>query len=157
MEKWVHKGANGAIDAVYHAAEDVYLRTKAAAGSWPDDYKLHVPRQNLRLWSAAQLKAYNLYRVTRDAAPAYDAATQRLELTPVAVGGTSTNETWTVRAATAQEIAAWKRAQLADTDRAMPRVTEDLIDALTAKGLISPADLPQASRDKLARRKELRQ
>jgi len=49
-----------------------------------------------------------------------------------------------------------KAAQLSATDEYMPRVTEDLIDALIAKGVITQADLPEAVKTKLTERKTIR-
>ena len=48
------------------------------------------------------------------------------------------------------------KAELAASDKEMARIAEDLIDVLKTKGLIIDSDLPQAARDRLAMRKELR-
>jgi hypothetical protein len=61
-----------------------------------------------------------------------------------------------VVAMTAEEKVLWAKDRLAHTDSGMPRIIEDLIDLLVAKGTITLADLPLAVRDKLAARKELR-
>lgn len=45
--------------------------------------------------------------------------------------------------------------QASDAD--MARVVEDLVALLIAKGVIDPAELPKAARDKLERRRHLRQ
>lgn len=49
-----------------------------------------------------------------------------------------------------------KAAQLSATDEYMPRITEDLIDTLLSKGVISQADLPETVKTKLAERKTIR-
>jgi hypothetical protein len=46
--------------------------------------------------------------------------------------------------------------ELASSDAGMARMTEDLIDTLITKGVISSADLPQMAQDKLNNRKVLR-
>lgn len=56
---------------------------------------------------------------------------------------------------TAQEQAQ-KVAELQATDKNMARIAEDLIDTLTAKGVITMGDLPQDARDKLTDRKAKR-
>ena len=48
------------------------------------------------------------------------------------------------------------KAALAESDKDMARIAGDLIDALKTKGLVIDSDLPQAARDRLAMRKELR-
>lgn len=55
---------------------------------------------------------------------------------------------------TAKELAA---TQLAATDNSMIRVIEDIWSALKSKNLVTDADLPAASADKLANRKTLRE
>lgn len=45
---------------------------------------------------------------------------------------------------------------LSATDKGMARVAEDLIDVLLSKGTITETDLPEAVRQKLAERKQLR-
>ena len=49
------------------------------------------------------------------------------------------------------------KAELAATDRDLARVTEDLIDALTSKGIISNEDLAESVKNKLLYRKSLRE
>ena len=48
------------------------------------------------------------------------------------------------------------KTELAASDKEMARVAEDLTDVLKTKGVITDSELPQAVRDKLAMRKELR-
>lgn len=55
-----------------------------------------------------------------------------------------------VQGQTASEILT--RAELARTDLAMARVTEDLFAALKAKGVLVDADLPQDALDRMAAR-----
>lgn len=49
-----------------------------------------------------------------------------------------------------------KLAEIVISDEAMHRVTEDLIDTLISKGVITQADLPEAAKTKLAERKTIR-
>ena len=46
--------------------------------------------------------------------------------------------------------------QLAQTDAKIPRITEDVLDALITKGVIALTDLPAAAQQQLAQRKQLR-
>lgn len=46
--------------------------------------------------------------------------------------------------------------KLADTDKGMIRVVEDIWEALKAKGLVADADLPSEALDKMNARKALR-
>lgn len=46
--------------------------------------------------------------------------------------------------------------QLAGTDEGLARIVEDLIGLLVQRGFITEADLPEAARDKLAERRNLR-
>ncbi|SCA55963.1 conserved hypothetical protein [Candidatus Terasakiella magnetica] len=55
-----------------------------------------------------------------------------------------------------QDGAAATLLDLAESDMAMARVIEDLIEILTLKGVIDLDDLPAAARDKLNQRQELR-
>lgn len=55
-----------------------------------------------------------------------------------------------------EQEAAIKAQALAASDGAMARVTEELFDALAAKGVVAPADLSAFARDRLAERKALR-
>ncbi|MBM3558188.1 MAG: hypothetical protein FJX47_21820 [Alphaproteobacteria bacterium] len=48
------------------------------------------------------------------------------------------------------------RMALFETDRRMARVAEDMIDALIAKNVIAPSDLPRPVRDLLDRRRAAR-
>jgi hypothetical protein len=57
---------------------------------------------------------------------------------------------------TPAEASAQRLFELAETDRDMPRIVEDMWQVLVDKGLVADADLPQASRDKLANRKSKR-
>jgi hypothetical protein len=47
-------------------------------------------------------------------------------------------------------------ALLEDTDKDLIRVLEDLVDVLTAKGLILFTDLPEEAQQKIMRRQQLR-
>ena len=49
------------------------------------------------------------------------------------------------------------KSDLQASDADMARVVEDLIALLIAKGVIDPVELPKAARDKLERRRTLRQ
>jgi hypothetical protein len=63
----------------------------------------------------------------------------------------------TVVTLTAEEKVNWAKGQLSRSDRNdMPRLAEDVLDALIAKGVIALADLPQVSQDKIAARKVMR-
>jgi hypothetical protein len=70
-----------------------------------------------------------------------------------------TGWTW-IEGAGADDIAASFRqstlAELAATDAGLGRVVEDLIELLTAKGTITQEELPQAARDKIEARKQMR-
>ena len=46
--------------------------------------------------------------------------------------------------------------QIQETDIDFIRVTEDLVDALVRKGLLSLSDIPQDAQDKLLERKQIR-
>lgn len=48
------------------------------------------------------------------------------------------------------------KADLANTDKEMARIAEDLINTLISKGIIAAKDLPKAASDKLVERTELR-
>ena len=65
-----------------------------------------------------------------------------------------------VEGSSAEETAAAAKqailAELAATDAAMGRVVEDLIEVLAAKGTITMEELPQAAREKIAKRKLIR-
>ncbi len=54
-------------------------------------------------------------------------------------------------------LAAEVMEELAETDRNMARITEDLVQALVSKGLILFTDLPHAARRKLMERRRLRE
>jgi hypothetical protein len=63
----------------------------------------------------------------------------------------------TVVTLTPAEKARWAKGQLSHSDRDnMPRLAEDVLDVLVAKGVIALTDLPQVSQDKIAERKSLR-
>lgn len=158
VDKWVHKNPNGTIDAVYDILEDCYIKNDKTAGTWPDNYDWHIPSQNLRMWSAADLKEWDLYEVTRDAPPTRDAETERLELSQVSIGGTESNETWTKRAATPDEIDSYARSRLAstDTDPVSVMAIEELVEIFASGRTPNAADVPQRSKDWLAERKRLR-
>lgn len=57
---------------------------------------------------------------------------------------------------TEQELSNSRRGELADTDRDMARVMEDMWLVLVTKGLVTDADLPQVSQDKLNNRRNKR-
>jgi hypothetical protein len=62
-----------------------------------------------------------------------------------------------VVALTAEEKVAWAKEQLERSDlKSMPRIVEDLIDLLIAKGVIAKDDLPVAAQDKINERIGLR-
>ena len=71
---------------------------------------------------------------------------------------------WATVAADGPEVAAFLRRvgsehganPLADTDAALARVTEDLIDVLIDKGVIQFTDLPAAAQTKLLQRRQTR-
>lgn len=48
------------------------------------------------------------------------------------------------------------KQKLIETDRAMVRIAEDLITTLIAKGAIALTDLPEAAREKIQQRQQLR-
>ena len=52
-----------------------------------------------------------------------------------------------------------KKAQgeLLSLDRVLPRVVEDILDALRAKGIMAEADLPQVVQDRLAAKRSARE
>lgn len=54
------------------------------------------------------------------------------------------------------EISADALARLAESDQALVRVVEDLIDTLISKGLLHFTDLPDAAQAKLLERRVLR-
>ncbi len=49
------------------------------------------------------------------------------------------------------------RRSLADSDRNMARIGEDLIEILISKGVITAEDLPGNVKEKIDKRKELRE
>lgn len=57
----------------------------------------------------------------------------------------------------AERLAAESKEQLAATDAAMGRAVEDLYAALTAKGVLTAADVPAPVKELLARRAQLRE
>jgi hypothetical protein len=61
-----------------------------------------------------------------------------------------------VVALTAAEKRKWAKDKLARSDDDMPRIAEDLLEALIGKGVIALTDLPQPAQDKLAERKAFR-
>lgn len=71
---------------------------------------------------------------------------------------------WQSAAADGPEVQAFLRQveggtsanPLADTDTALARVTEDLIDVLIDKGVIQFTDLPAAAQNKLLQRRQTR-
>ena len=48
------------------------------------------------------------------------------------------------------------KAELAETDSEIARITEDLINVMLTKGLITESDIPQSAHDKMAKRVKLR-
>lgn len=60
------------------------------------------------------------------------------------------------RTKTTAELNAADISALAATDSDMARVTEDLIDLLVSKGVITEAELPQGAQDKLTNRRSKR-
>ena len=71
----------------------------------------------------------------------------------IEVGGVYYRE---YRPYTPEELAAPALAALAATDADMPRIVEDMWQALVDKGLISDSDLPQQAQDKLQARRDAR-
>ena len=63
---------------------------------------------------------------------------------------------YVLRGPTEEEIAALNLNKLMRSDSKMPRVSEDIWDALVLKGVLLATDLPQAAQDSLTERKALR-
>ncbi len=64
-------------------------------------------------------------------------------------------DTWEVEYA-AHLVNEQVKADVAETDKVMPRSTEDLIDVLVSKGTIALTDLPQKTQDVLTDKKSKR-
>jgi hypothetical protein len=60
------------------------------------------------------------------------------------------------RAHTAEELAAQRKAALAETDADMPRVVEDLIGTLIGLGVMAETDLPQVTQERLVDKRNKR-
>lgn len=96
-----------------------------------------------------------------DIKPDFDLDTQVREGPVVAVEATRVTRTWAVRAMTAEELAAWDRAQalkeLAGTDIILARILEDALGVLkTQHGIDIEANLPAEAKVKLDARRVAR-
>ena len=72
-------------------------------------------------------------------------------------GATGAESTEDMVPPTGPDPASLVQAELAESDRQMARVAEDVLAALHAKGVILETELPAETQSLLARRRQLRQ
>ncbi len=89
----------------------------------------------LSRFTPEQLAMLSLVKIERAAPPAYDPATERLELVPCAVGAAEALDTWRIVALTAEqiaEIAAFEAEEQRIVALKADAFRQDLVDKLTS-------------------------
>jgi len=107
----------------------------------------------LARFTPEQLRMLSLAKIERAEQPAFDPATQRLELVPCAVGDTEALDTWRVVALTPEQIAA-NEALAAEEQRIADlkadAIRKDLIARLTSASAQQISDFVDANVNNLA-------
>lgn len=98
------------------------------------------PGNILKIWSVAELTTLDIVKVTRDAKPAFNPATQKLVLDPVEIGDSDINETWSVVALSQGELDSKDQSAITSAVLDMGFILVKLVDKLISQGTISAND-----------------